>query len=399
MPRVMQIINRFNLGGPTYIVTYLTAYLGAEFETLLIGGMRDATEASSEFIVRNHGIEPIILADMRRELNLPRDWRAYQQIKRIMADFKPDIVHTHASKAGALGRLAAFTLKVPATVHTFHGHIFHAYFGNTKTQIYKTIERTLARKTSCIVATCEKQKEELVYLYNICPPEKVVVIPLGIELRRFRENMEAKRQRFRADFNLGDDEIAVGIIGRLVPIKNHPLFIRSIHWVSQQTQKKMRAFIIGDGEERPRLEAMAVTLQMDIARSDEPGKKALITFCSWIRNMDYAYAGLDIVVLTSKNEGTSITLIEAQAANKPVVSTRVGGIENTVNEGETALLSYSDDGSDVPELILQLVEDAPLRYAMGAKGWSHVKERYGYQRMIANTRRLYQTLLAQDSGV
>ncbi|HIB01897.1 MAG TPA: hypothetical protein EYO31_08570, partial [Phycisphaerales bacterium] len=152
MPKVLRIINRFNLGGPTFNAAYLTKYLAPEFETKLVGGSKDDSEDSSEFIVRNLGIEPVIVPEMKRSINLKNDFTAYKKIYQIIKEFKPDIVHTHASKAGTLGRIAANRLKVPVIVHTFHGHVFHSYFSSAKTLLYKTIERYLSRKSTKIIA-------------------------------------------------------------------------------------------------------------------------------------------------------------------------------------------------------------------------------------------------------
>src|ERR1035437_9909437 len=160
MPKILRIINRFNLGGPAYNVAYLTKYLSPEFETLLIGGEKESDEESSLFIFKEMGIEPLVLSEMNRSINFLNDVRAYYRIKKIIKEFKPDIIHTHAAKAGALGRLAAFSCKVPIIVHTFHGHIFHSYFGRLKTTIFKNVERFLAKKSSVIIANSKKQKQE-----------------------------------------------------------------------------------------------------------------------------------------------------------------------------------------------------------------------------------------------
>ncbi|HIA35477.1 MAG TPA: hypothetical protein EYN89_01780, partial [Flavobacteriales bacterium] len=219
MPKVLRIINRFNLGGPTFNAAYLTKCLAPEFETKLVGGSKDDSEDSSEFIVRNLGIEPVIVPEMKRSINLKNDFTAYKKIYQIIKEFKPDIVHTHASKAGTLGRIAAIRLNVPVIVHTFHGHVFHSYFGSAKTLLYKTIERYLSRKSTKIIAISELQKKELSEIHKICPPDKIDVIPLGFDLDRFRENTETKRIWFRKKFGLTQDTIAIGIIGRIVPIK------------------------------------------------------------------------------------------------------------------------------------------------------------------------------------
>jgi len=186
MPRILRIINRFNIGGPTYNAAYLSKYLSSDFETLLVAGEKDETEDSSQFILQELGLKPIIIPEMKREINLKNDRIAYKKIKEIIADFKPDIVHTHASKAGALGRLAAYKMKVPVILHTFHGHVFHSYFGKAKTKMYKTIERNLARKSTKIIAISDIQKIELSKIHNITKPNNINVIPLGFDLIKFK---------------------------------------------------------------------------------------------------------------------------------------------------------------------------------------------------------------------
>jgi glycosyltransferase involved in cell wall biosynthesis len=394
MPRILRIINRFNLGGPTYNAAYLSRYMPSEYETLLVGGEKDDTEDSSEFIVKNLGLEPLIIPEMKREIDLKNDYEAYKKIAQLIKDFKPDIVHTHASKAGTIGRLAATNLGVPAVVHTFHGHVFHSYFGKLKTVVYKNIERNLARRSSVIIAISEKQKTELCLIHRICKPEKIKVIPLGFDLSRFNEDTENKRADFRAKYQLDEDEIAIGIIGRLVPVKNHKLFLECISIIKERSQKKIRFFIIGDGEDRLRVELLAQNLNIEYCDWLKEQRKALLTFTSWIKNIDWACSGLDIIALTSLNEGTPVSLIEAQAANKPIVTTNVGGIENIIIEGKTAFLSNSKtDAQPFAEYLLQLIEDRELRERMGAGGWEHVKNKFHFTRLINDMTMLYQELL------
>lgn len=196
MPKILRIINRFNLGGPTFNAAYLSKYMPDKYETLLIGGMQDDLEDTSLHIIEDLDLRPYLIPRMFREIDIRNDIRSLRSIKEIIQEFKPDIVHTHASKAGALGRIAAIQLKVPIIVHTFHGHVFHSYFGTIKTMIYKMIERYLARHTNVIIAISKKQKEELVESYKIASNEKVRVIQLGFELNKFSENMEQKGRNF-----------------------------------------------------------------------------------------------------------------------------------------------------------------------------------------------------------
>ncbi|NND94094.1 MAG: glycosyltransferase [Flavobacteriales bacterium] len=389
--RILRIINRFNLGGPTFNAAYLSKHLPGEFETMLVGGRKDYSEDNSLHIIDRLGLDPIIIPEMRRELNLKNDYLSYQRICELIEEFKPDVIHSHASKAGALGRLAGKNLNVPHLIHTFHGHVFHSYFGYLKTSFYKNIERYLAEKSSRIIAISEQQKHELVEVHKIVSHEKVQVVNLGFELDKFQEDFETKRKDFREFYQLEDDTIAIGIVGRLVPIKNHEMFIRAIDHVLKKSNKKIRAFIIGDGEMRPELEEMTSSLGIkfnnpEIDESDE------LTFTSWIKDIDLANAGLDVVALTSKNEGTPVSLIEAQAANRPIVCTDVGGIKDIVLENRTALLSPANEQSSFNKNLLQLIEDDELRLSLGKGGWEHVKERFHYSRLISDTAALYRSL-------
>ncbi len=407
MPRILRIINRFNLGGPTHNAAYLTRYLAPEFETLLVGGSQEAGEEASLHILGSLGLEPLILPELQREVAPWRDRGAYNRIKQLIRDFKPDIVHTHAAKAGAVGRLAAANMGVKAIVHTFHGHVFHSYFGPLRTAVYKNVERYLARRSSRIIAISEKQRAELVEEHRICRSDKVSVIPLGFDLSRFQEDQQGKRTLFRKLYGIADDEIAIGIVGRLVPVKNHALFLEVIADAAQRTGRRIRAFIVGDGEERAALheKVQALGLSQTVAPHFNgygsghmpPGvpivAPATVTFTSWIKEVDIVNAGLDVVMLTSLNEGTPVSLIEAQAANRPVVSTRVGGIENVVLPERTAFLSASGDVDGLRDQLLRLVEDDLLRAWMGDQGWDHVKERYHYTRLVADMSGLYHTLL------
>jgi glycosyltransferase involved in cell wall biosynthesis len=391
MIKVLRIINRFNLGGPTYNVAYLTRYMSADYETLLVGGAKDASEESSDFILDNLGLKPVIVEEMMREIDLKNDYIAYKKLKKIILEFKPDIVHTHASKAGTLGRLAAFSCKVPIIVHTFHGHVFHSYFGKLKTTFYKNIERYLAKRSTAIIAISEIQKQELVKTHRICPAEKTHVIPLGFDLSRFQENLDEKRKMFREKYALMDDEIVISIIGRLVPVKNHELFLESLKIVSEKTTRKLRALIIGDGESRSAIETKATELGIQYGSGEKNG--SFLIFTSWIKEIDIALAGSDVIVLTSFNEGTPVSLIEAQAAGKPIVSTNVGGIENVVIPGTTALLAENNDPGKFAELVLKITENDQLRKSMSEKGWLHVKEKFHYTRLVSDMEKLYKKLL------
>jgi len=392
MPRVLRIINRLNLGGPTYNAAYLSKYLHSRYETMLLAGMRDETEASSEFILKKLGVTPVYIEGMYRSINPLLDLRAYYRIKSIIRDFKPDIVHTHAAKAGALGRMAAYHCNVPVIVHTFHGHVFHSYFNPLKTKFFIQVERYLAGISTAIVAISNLQKRELSEEFRICPAEKITVIPLGFDLQKFQDGYESKRKAFRQKYHVADDEIAIGIIGRLVPVKNHPLFLKALKSLLKRTSKKIKAFIIGDGEEHDNLKQLAYELGIPFDVQEDLHNRPLI-FTSWITAIDVAMAGLDVVALTSFNEGTPVSLIEAQAANKAIVATAVGGIEDVVIPGKTALLSSKDDADKFTANLLRLTEDDAFRKSLGQEGFQFVSQRFDYKRLAQDMTHLYDRLL------
>jgi glycosyltransferase involved in cell wall biosynthesis len=394
MPKVLRIINRFNLGGPTYNAAYLTKFLPENFETLLVGGMKDESEDSSQHILDSLGISPLIIPEMMREVSFREDKEAYNKICDLIKEFKPDIIHTHASKPGTLGRLAGYNLKVPIIIHTYHGHVFHSYFNWIKTNFYKAVERNLAKKSSCIIAISDNQKDELANIHKICLPEKIKVIPLGFDLDRFHTDVEFKRKEFRAKYNISEDEVAIGIVGRLVPIKNHSMFLKAIKFVSERSSKKIRAFIVGDGEERSNIENLANQLKIPFSKGLEKiNEKPLLIFTSWIKKVDEINAAMDIIALTSKNEGTPVSLIEAQASNKPIVTTNVGGIENVVIPGRTALLSETFDDESFALNLLFLVENENVRKKFGEHGFQFVKDKFHYKRLVNDISKLYQDLL------
>ena len=385
--KILRIINRFNIGGPTYNATFLTKYLSEDFETMLIGGLPEEGESDSLHILQEYGLDPILLEEMKRTPSFQGDRKAYKRLKEIIREFKPDIVHTHASKAGALGRKAAHELNVPVIIHTFHGHVFHSYFGKFKTRIYKLIERRLAKKSTGIVAISNLQKEELSKEHNICAGKKITVIPLGFDLNKFHENLEEKRQITRAEYSIMEDEVAICIIGRLAPIKNHTLFLESIELVSKQTVKKIAVFIVGDGAERISIELKIENMQL--------GSNVRFVLTSWIKNIDYFNAGMDILCLTSNNEGTPVSLIEAQAANIPVISTDVGGVRDVVKDGVTGFIVPKNSKEKFSEKLLLLLENDDKRKVMSQNGWNFVKNKFHYTTLVDNMELYYKKLLKE----
>jgi glycosyltransferase involved in cell wall biosynthesis len=388
MIKVLRITNRFNLGGPTYNVTFLTRFMSEEFETQLWGGAIGEDEGEALFIPEKYGVQPQIIPAMQREINLKNDRAALKKIREIIREFQPDIVHTHASKAGALGRKAAIKEKVPVIVHTFHGHVFHHYFNSLKTAVYKKVERNLAKKTDAIIAISPIQKRELVETHQIAPDAKVNVIPLGFDLSIFRENSVENRFKFRKKYEIGDDEIALGLIGRMVPIKNHLGFLDAIEVLASKTKQNLVIVLVGDGELREEIEK----------RSNELVEKygtLRFVFTSWVQKVNEILPGLDIVCLSSLNEGTPVSLIEAQAAGVPVVTTDVGGVRDVVLDQETGIVTGMFQPNEFAKSLLLLIQNEEIRGKMSQNGWNHVKEKFHYKRLCADMEQLYKSLLAK----
>ena len=393
MPRVLRILNRLIIGGPSKNAIYLSRYMQPDFDTLLVIGGKEDHEQDADFLATTNNIDPTCIPEMKRSISPYNDWAAYNKLKKLIKEFKPDIVHTHAAKSGALGRLAAKHSNVPVIVHTFHGHIFHSYFNSVKTNFFIRTERYLAGLSDAIVAISDVQKKELSGDFKIAAEHKFSVIPLGLDLDNFIINQEEKRNKFRTEFGLGDDIVAIGIIGRLVPIKNHSLFIKGLKYVLDNTSVKIKAFIIGDGESRMAIEQMANDIGIKYTKQTDATHPHSLIFTSWRTDIDTIFAGLDVIALTSLNEGTPVSLIEAQAAGKPIVSTRVGGIADVVLENKTALLSEITDEKTFSNNLLHLVNDAELRKKFSSAGKDHVVSKFSYHRLVNDMSGLYNDLL------
>jgi glycosyltransferase involved in cell wall biosynthesis len=356
-----------------------------EFETMLIGGLPEEGEADSLHILNDYGVTPILIPELKRNPNFLSDRKALKKIKSIIKEFRPDIVHTHAAKAGALGRKAAFDCKVPVVIHTFHGHIFHSYFGKFKTEVFRRIEKRLASKSTGIIAVSEQQKKELSEKFRIANKSKIEVIPLGFDLNPFQVDLETKRKKTREKYHLTYNQVAIAIIGRLAPIKNHKLFLDSIEKVNSQTTKKLVFFIVGDGETRKEIEE-----QIERINSNQTID---IRLTSWIHDIKTFNAGMDVICLTSDNEGTPVSLIEAQACNIPIISTDVGGVKDILLENETGYIVPKNNSEKFAEKLLLLIEDEKKREKMSQNGWLFVKDNFHYQRLVKDTEKYYLNLV------
>lgn len=391
MYKILRIHNRMIIGGPSHNVTLLSAFLSPEFETKLLVGRKDPTEKDASYIADQLGLFPIEIAEMRRTVMPAFDLIAYYRIKKIIREYKPDIVHTHASKSGAIGRLAARACKVPLVVHTFHGHVFHSYFNKFLSSVVVRMERYLAKKTDAIVAISESQKHELSSVYKIAPAEKIHVIPLGFNLDKFSRDQDTKRIIFRNKYGFEAGDMLVGIIGRIVAIKNHDMFLEVAARVKAACpERNIRFAVIGDGDMRPQVEKKAAALGLSYSYFiTHPGEKTDVVVTSWETEIDQALAGLDIVLLTSNNEGTPVSLIEAQSAGKPVVSTDVGGVEDIVSHGSSGYITPVNDIECFSGHVVELIRNEGLRKSMGEAGHSNVIRKFSRQRLVRDMKQLY----------
>ncbi len=264
--RVMRIIARLNIGGPAVHVALLTAGLNGDgFESTLVTGTVAENEGDMSYLAREMGVEPLIVPTLGREISPLDDLRTLRALVRLMRERRPHVVHTHTAKAGFVGRLAAFLTGVPVVVHTFHGHVFHGYFGPFKTWMFIWLERLAARTSDVILTISDGLRDDLIAL-RIAPARRIRVIPLGLPLRQYAD-LDDVRGGLRRELGYSTEHVLVGIIGRLVPIKNHRLFLSAARLVAAH-MPQARFVIVGNGECRSEIET-------DRGRSGPAGCRAV----------------------------------------------------------------------------------------------------------------------------
>jgi len=382
--KIIRIITRLNIGGPAIHTILLNEGLNdGEFDSRLIAGRCDKDEGDMTYLADEQGINLIVIPQLKREIDIRNDLIAFIRIFNLIRKEKPHIVHTHMAKAGVLGRLAATLLRVPVKVHTFHGHVFHSYFSAAKTKTFLFIERIIAKFTDQIIVVSVKIKDEICERFRLTEKEKISVIGLGLDLKQF-ENISKNGNGFKKKLGINKDALLVGIIGRLTAVKNHRLFLDAIGLLKEEVPDLNANFlIIGDGELREELESYATALNI----------KDWIRFVGWQKDMPAVYADLDIVTLTSFNEGTPLALIEAAASQKAVIATSVGGVPDLFENGKTGLLIKSNDPLQLKDVILTLLRDEQLRKKLGQAGRLHVCDTYSKERLIKDIRNCYKRLL------
>jgi len=362
--RVMRVIARLNIGGPAIHAILLTAGLDPDrFESTLVTGVEAAYEGNMLDLAVQKGVQPLVIPELGREISPLRDWMTLIKLYRLFRDRRPHIVHTHTAKAGTVGRLAARLAGVPVVVHTFHGHVFHDYFGPLQTRVFIGIERFLASLSDRIVTVSDGQRRELA-------------------------DCESLRGQLRRELGIPEGMALVGVVARLTAIKNHRLFLDAARLLVEAGQEAM-FLVVGDGELRAELEAYVAEL----------GLAERVIFTGWRRDLSRIYADLDVVVLSSLNEGTPVSLIEAMAAAKPVVATRVGGVSDVVLDKKSGYLVQSKDMEGLTGGILALLRAPDKAREMGLAGRAAVHPKYASETLLANVEKLYLELLTCTATV
>ena len=409
--KIVRIIARLNVGGPARHVVWLTSGLrNYDCDTLLVSGVVPPGEDDMGYFAEEMGVTPLYLRHMSREISL-KDAFTIWKLYRLLLREQPDIVHTHTAKAGTVGRVAGLLYRwlTPAAlggkprqcrfVHTYHGHIFHSYYGPFKTRLFLGIERMLARLgTDRIIVISEQQRQEINHQFDVGHESQFRVIPLGLDTQAFA-NWPARRQPFRDELKAGKDVLLVGIVGRLTEIKNHELFLNSMALFKQTPapqgvrQRELRVVVIGDGRLRGKLEQQAEDL----------GLKDDVVFVGTRKDPEFFYPALDVVALTSRNEGTPLTLIEGMLNARPVIATSVGGVVDLLgqtlsDEGayticERGIRVGPDDAAGFAEGLARLVDDESMRALMGQRARQFVTENYARERLLEDIAGLYQELM------
>jgi len=382
--KVVRIIARMNIGGPALHVTFLTAGLEPKgFKTVLVSGVENPGEGSLKDWARTRGVEPIVIPEIVGEASFRfRDVKAILKAYHLIRKERPLIVHTHTAKAGFVGRIAARLAGVPLVVHTYHGHVLQGYYSPLKTWLLRRMEQALALFTDRLVAVSERIRQDLVN-YGVAPRGKIVVIPLGLELEQFRE-LEGYRGKLREELGIGEKAPLIGIVGRLAPIKNHRLFLETAALVSAEIPQA-RFIVVGDGLLRPELERYAAQL----------GLNGRLFFLGWRRDLPHIYADLDALVVSSKNEGTPVSAIEAMASGLPVVATKVGGLPDLIEDGKTGILVEPGSAEAMAQALVELLRNPRMAEQIGRLAQARVLERYTTQRLLQDVEDLYLELLSQ----
>ncbi len=370
--KIMRIIARLNIGGPARHVIWLTSRAGPDFEPILVSGHVEANEEEMTAFCRAEGVTPLYLSGLGRSIGL-KDLAVFLKILRLIHLHNPDIIDTHTAKAGMLGRSAALVLNLVRakrirTVHTFHGHVLHGYFSPLMTTVFRGIERFLGRFASDrIIVISRQQFDELALHYRVADPSVFRIVPLGIDVNAFKPRS--------ADMGEGGANIRIGLVGRLTAIKDPFLFLEAGRIVMKE-EPRARLVFIGDGEMRAELERAA-------------GAEA--EFLGNRNDIENLMPTLDILAISSKNEGTPMSVIEAFAAGVVVVGTGAGGVVDLLAE-ERGLLSEIGDAGALAANILRFIREPELARQVRRKALDFVRREYALDRMMFDMEKVYREL-------
>ncbi len=403
--RILRVIARLNIGGPAIHVGLVSKGLGEKgFETTLAAGTLAEGEGDMSYFVRSLGVQPVYIKSLKREPDPVADLGAFFQLLRLIMRVRPHVIHTHTAKAGTLGRAAGIVYnlfnpkKRAVLVHTFHGHVLHGYFSRLLSRIFVLIERLLARFTATLVVLSPLLRDELAKGYRIAPKERFSVVDLGFDLSPFI-HCQSEPNGVLEDGEAPRGPRVVGIVGRLVPVKNHRLFLRSLALLrGRMGSARVRGLVVGDGELRAELEALAHRLNI----------AGETTFTGWRKDLSRIYGSLAVLALTSINEGTPVSAIEAMAAGVPVVARGVGGVPDLLGEErglrpgisirERGIMVQSADPETFSRALELVLDDEQLRAETVRRARDFVVERYDVKRLVEELGRLYLDLL-ENRGI
>ena len=384
--RVLRLVARLNMGGPALHVAYLTKGLAERgYRTTLAAGSLARGESSMSFIAEELGVGVYPIPQLHREISPLHDTQSVLRIVRLIRRLRPHILHTHTAKAGAIGRFAALAAgdaRPPIIVHTFHGHVLRGYFDPLRTAAFREIERQLASRSTRLVAVSPEVRDDLVEI-GVAPPEKFSVIRLGIALDSRITGTGDSREELRSLFGIPPDRFVLGWIGRMTQIKR----VEDVLLAFRELRARgidATLCLVGDGPDRESIER----------RAHELGIARHILSVGYQRDVSPYYAFLDALLLPSANEGTPVVAIEALAARKPVVATRVGGVPDVVVDGTDGFLVAVGDVTGMVDALERLARDPELRARMGEAGCARVVPRYRVERLVDDVDALYRELLA-----
>ena len=373
--RVMRIIARMNVGGPAVQVSGLMrGFNSQEFDHHLYTGFCAADEADYLDTVAMD-VNAIRIAGLGRRVSLGGDIKAFIALVKEIRRFKPHVIHTHTAKAGFLGRIASIVSIQPSIrVHTFHGHLLNGYFGAFKRSLVVLAERVLAIFTHQLLAVGDKVREDLLEA-GIGKKDKFSVMPPGLAIGALPPKKEAQES-----YGLSTSVLQCGSIGRVTQIKRPDRFLDIVSEIKRRGVE-IGFFIAGDGE-------LLDLCRERIAREDLPVK-----VLGWQSDIEKVLSAADIVILTSENEGTPLSLIQAGMAGLPVVTTRVGSVPEIVLDGVTGIIT----GLDVQEIanaLEKLANNSDLRSQLGSAAKEFTQANFGVKRLVHDHELLYKKLLA-----